>query len=63
MDLMGIEIAKLHLINLIHGDLTTSNIMVRRKRNPSTEAASAPMKTGIVELPAELVRRLGFASS
>lgn len=61
MDLMGVEIAKMHLINLIHGDLTTSNIMVRRRPSqaeqaslPSTEP-STPKKIVNAELPAEVV--------
>lgn len=30
MELIGTEIAKLHLADIVHGDLTTSNIMARR---------------------------------
>ena len=29
MKLIGIEIAKMHLADIIHGDLTTSNMMLR----------------------------------
>ena len=29
MTLIGIEIAKMHLTDIIHGDLTTSNMMLR----------------------------------
>ncbi|CAA7264457.1 unnamed protein product [Cyclocybe aegerita] len=29
MDLIGVEIAKMHLADVIHGDLTTSNMMLR----------------------------------
>lgn len=36
MTLIGIEIAKMHLAELIHGDLTTSNMMLR---HPSTQSA------------------------
>lgn len=31
MGLIGAEIAKMHLVDVIHGDLTTSNMMLRRK--------------------------------
>ncbi|KAJ3563578.1 hypothetical protein NP233_g8853 [Leucocoprinus birnbaumii] len=30
MGLIGTEIAKMHLVDIIHGDLTTSNMMMRR---------------------------------
>ena len=30
MGLIGVEIAKMHLADIIHGDLTTSNMMVRK---------------------------------
>lgn len=69
MDMMGVEIAKMHLINLIHGDLTTSNIMVRRIALPPGEGIPAPSgapahsKTGAVELPAELVRIFEYPSA
>ncbi|KAH7908811.1 hypothetical protein BJ138DRAFT_1090573 [Hygrophoropsis aurantiaca] len=33
MDLIGTEIAKMHLADIIHGDLTTSNMMLRRNTN------------------------------
>ncbi|KAH9475036.1 EKC/KEOPS complex subunit BUD32 [Psilocybe cubensis] len=35
MRLIGIEIAKMHLADIIHGDLTTSNMMVRRQGSKS----------------------------
>jgi len=37
MDMIGIEIAKMHKINVIHGDLTTSNMMVRRRLEEKKE--------------------------
>jgi len=37
MDMIGIEIAKMHKINVIHGDLTTSNMMVRRRLEEKRE--------------------------
>lgn len=33
MDMIGVEIAKMHLADIIHGDLTTSNMMLRKQRN------------------------------
>lgn len=31
MNMIGVEIAKMHYADVIHGDLTTSNMMLRRK--------------------------------
>jgi len=31
MGMIGVEIAKMHYADVIHGDLTTSNMMLRRK--------------------------------
>ncbi|KAF9220581.1 hypothetical protein BS17DRAFT_882274 [Gyrodon lividus] len=33
MKMIGIEVAKMHLADIIHGDLTTSNMMLRRDTN------------------------------
>jgi len=33
LDKIGVEIAKLHFIDIIHGDLTTSNMMLRASNN------------------------------
>ena len=33
MSMIGVEIAKMHLTDIIHGDLTTSNMMLRRDTN------------------------------
>lgn len=49
MGLIGIEIAKMHLADIIHGDLTTSNMMLRR---PNTFKSTMP------EIKTELVRRI-----
>lgn len=38
MVLIGNELAKMHMVNIIHGDLTTSNMMLRRKPNASPPA-------------------------
>ena len=49
MDLIGIEIAKMHGADIIHGDLTTSNMMLRHPLSfKSPQGAS---------IPTELVRR------
>ena len=41
MTLIGIEIAKMHKANVIHGDLTTSNMMLRKSsKNNGAELAS-----------------------
>ncbi|KXN85684.1 TP53-regulating kinase [Leucoagaricus sp. SymC.cos] len=37
MSLIGTEIAKMHLLDIIHGDLTTSNMMLRRKLDDKTD--------------------------
>jgi hypothetical protein len=39
MEMVGAEIAKMHLADIIHGDLTTSNMMVR---HPSSIRESRP---------------------
>jgi len=31
MELIGQEIAQMHLADVVHGDLTTSNMMLRRR--------------------------------
>ncbi|KAF9484618.1 kinase-like protein [Pholiota conissans] len=46
MNLIGIEIAKMHLADIIHGDLTTSNMMVR---DPASFTSLDP------KVPTELV--------
>ncbi|KAG0701449.1 kinase-like domain-containing protein [Suillus ampliporus] len=33
MDMIGVEIAKMHFADVIHGDLTTSNMMLRKKKS------------------------------
>jgi hypothetical protein len=64
MDMIGIEIAKMHKINVIHGDLTTSNMMVRRRLKEKKEDKDdlLPSTSGEQKLinhqcsPAEVVR-------
>jgi len=52
MTLIGTEIAKMHLADVIHGDLTTSNMILR---HPSSFQSTT-------EVPTELVGCLLFAS-
>ncbi|KAF9071080.1 kinase-like domain-containing protein [Rhodocollybia butyracea] len=40
MKLVGIEIAKMHKIDVIHGDLTTSNMMLRRPKSVESTLAA-----------------------
>lgn len=47
MKLVGVEIAKMHQVDVIHGDLTTSNMMLR---HPKFFSSSVP------DLKTELVR-------
>ncbi|KAF8321290.1 hypothetical protein DL93DRAFT_2052021 [Clavulina sp. PMI_390] len=58
MELIGIEVAKMHLVNIIHGDLTTSNMMVRKRAPlPASTEPSKPTGKGFREpiYPAELI--------
>jgi hypothetical protein len=41
MDMIGLEIAKMHSVGIIHGDLTTSNFMIRRRLQPKDGEAAA----------------------
>jgi hypothetical protein len=45
MTLIGTEIAKMHVVNIIHGDLTTSNMMLRRRPPNSYPPAEIVRKT------------------
>lgn len=48
MTLIGIEIAKMHLTDIIHGDLTTSNMMLR---HPSSfHSVGTPVSTELVRI-------------
>lgn len=44
MSLIGYQLAKMHSVDVIHGDLTTSNMMMRNAR--SREATRLSQKTG-----------------
>ena len=48
MDLIGVELAKMHQADVIHGDLTTSNMMLRHPSSFTPLSATFP--------PTELVR-------
>ena len=59
MDMIGVEIAKMHKINIIHGDLTTSNMMVRRVREDEENLVPTSDGEGFIGdqiPPAEVVR-------
>jgi TP53 regulating kinase-like protein len=40
MTLIGEEIAKMHKSDIIHGDLTTSNMMLRRREGEEAQLVS-----------------------
>ena len=54
--MIGIEIGKMHTADIIHGDLTTSNMMLRRPAAPTqtdnlaSENATSSPKTELVRL-------------
>lgn len=49
MEMIGAELAKLHRADIVHGDLTTSNMMLR---HPSAFTSSTKQ-----DVPTELVRK------
>jgi TP53 regulating kinase and related kinases len=52
MSLIGTEIAKMHMADIIHGDLTTSNMMLRYVSSPPTSTRSQVQpQTDLVRLP------------
>jgi hypothetical protein len=52
MPLIGIEIAKMHLTDIIHGDLTTSNMMLRHPSSfPSMGTTVSTKPVRILRLP------------
>ena len=50
MDLIGVEIAKMHGADIIHGDLTTSNMMLRHPFSFKSPQG-APIPTELVRRP------------
>ena len=42
MDLIGVELAKMHMADIIHGDLTTSNMMLRHPSSFHSQDTSIP---------------------
>ena len=42
MDLIGIELAKMHIADIIHGDLTTSNMILRHPSSFHPPDATIP---------------------
>ncbi|KAJ7051198.1 kinase-like domain-containing protein [Mycena amicta] len=49
MDLIGRELAKLHLADVIHGDLTTSNMMLRHPRSFTSRDSSIPTELVLID--------------
>ena len=42
MDLIGVELAKMHMADIIHGDLTTSNMMLRHPSSFHSQDTTIP---------------------
>jgi hypothetical protein len=42
MHLIGIQLAKMHAADVIHGDLTTSNMMLRRRSADAKHGTEGP---------------------
>ncbi|KAF8233785.1 hypothetical protein L208DRAFT_1395206 [Tricholoma matsutake] len=55
MGLIGTEIAKMHLADIIHGDLTTSNMMLR---HPSSLTAGAQTELVLIDFGLSYVSNL-----
>lgn len=55
MDLIGVELAKMHIAEIIHGDLTTSNMMLRHPSSFHPQDATVP--TQVVCPSSRFVRR------
>nr|GAT55353.1 bud32 protein kinase [Mycena chlorophos] len=49
MRLIGQELAKLHLADVIHGDLTTSNMMLRHPRSFASHDSSLPTQLVLID--------------
>lgn len=49
MSLIGTEIGKMHLADVVHGDLTTSNMMLRSPSSPP----SSFLETSLVRVTSE----------
>lgn len=68
---IGREIAKMHLADIIHGDLTTSNLMLRRQDTPdsplelvSVDRSCGPYVIKMLTLqPAQVIIDFGLSSS
>ncbi|KAJ7627691.1 hypothetical protein DFH06DRAFT_1007012, partial [Mycena polygramma] len=49
MQLIGQEIAKMHLVDVIHGDLTTSNMMLRHPSSFKSRHANLPTELVLID--------------
>jgi len=49
MDLIGVELAKMHMADIIHGDLTTSNMMLRHPSSFHSQDATIPTQVVLID--------------
>jgi len=49
MDLIGVELAKMHIADIIHGDLTTSNMMLRHPSSFHPQDATIPTQVVLID--------------
>jgi len=49
MDLIGVELAKMHMADIIHGDLTTSNMMLRHPSSFHSQDPSIPTQVVLID--------------
>ncbi|KAF8811339.1 hypothetical protein BYT27DRAFT_7184803 [Phlegmacium glaucopus] len=49
MDLIGVELAKMHMADIIHGDLTTSNMMLRHPSSFHSPNTSIPTEVVLID--------------
>jgi len=49
MDLIGVELAKMHIADIIHGDLTTSNMMLRHPSSFHSQDAAIPTQLVLID--------------
>lgn len=49
MNLIGVELAKMHIAHIIHGDLTTSNMMLRHPSSFHSQDATIPTEVVLID--------------
>jgi hypothetical protein len=57
MSLIGTEIAKMHMADIIHGDLTTSNMMLRHTPSQSAFSGQNSYTAELVHTPSSCFLR------